>query len=147
MLKKIRVVLAVVFWLGITLLLLDFTGALHGWLGWMAKVQFLPAVLALNVAVIIGLILLFFVNKKPHRNPYIVVLSCQDHTAEQAAMQYLNARTERCVVKSKSAQRGLIELNLEVRLKDDDTDFVNELSAMPNVNSAVLVSYNGEYAG
>jgi polyferredoxin len=58
MLKKIRVALAVLFWLGITLLFLDFTGALHGWLGWMAKIQFLPAVLAVNVAVIIGLILL-----------------------------------------------------------------------------------------
>ena len=61
MLKKIRVALAIVFWLGITLLFLDFTGALHGWLGWMAKVQFLPAVLALNVAVIVGLVLLTLV--------------------------------------------------------------------------------------
>ena len=58
MLKKIRVLLAVLFWLGITLLLLDFTGALHGWLGWMARVQLLPAVLALNAAVIAGLVLL-----------------------------------------------------------------------------------------
>ena len=61
MLKKIRVVLAILFWLGITLLFLDFTGALHGWLGWMAKVQLLPAVMALNVAVIIGLVLLTLV--------------------------------------------------------------------------------------
>ncbi|MBQ3765510.1 MAG: 4Fe-4S dicluster domain-containing protein [Bacteroidales bacterium] len=61
MLKKIRVALAILFWLGITLLFLDFTGALHGWLGWMAKVQFLPAVLALNVAVIVGLVLLTLV--------------------------------------------------------------------------------------
>ena len=61
MLKKIRVALAIVFWLGITLLFLDFTGALHGWLGWMAKVQFLPAILALNVAVIVGLVLLTLV--------------------------------------------------------------------------------------
>ena len=61
MLKKLRVALAVIFWLGITLLFLDFTGALHGWLGWMAKVQFLPAVLALNVAVIIGLVVLTLV--------------------------------------------------------------------------------------
>ena len=61
MLRKIRIALAVVFWLGITLLFLDFTGALHGWLGWMAKVQFLPAVLALNVAVIVGLVLLTLV--------------------------------------------------------------------------------------
>ena len=103
--------------------------------------------LAVIGSVVIGLILLFFVNRKPHKNPYIVVLSCKDHAAEQAAMQYLNAQTERCVVKSKSARSGLVELNLEVRLKDDNTDFVNELSAMPDVNSAVLVSYNGEYAG
>ena len=61
MLRKIRIALAVIFWLGITLLLLDFTGALHGWLGWMAKVQFLPAVMALNVAVIVGLVLLTLV--------------------------------------------------------------------------------------
>ena len=103
--------------------------------------------LAVIGSVIIGLILLFFVNKKPHKNPYIVVLSCADHAAEQEAMKYLNAQTERCVVKSKSAQNGLIELNLEVRLKDDNTDFVNTLSDMNHVNSAVLVSYNGEYMG
>ena len=61
MLKKIRVALAIIFWLGITLLFLDFTGALHGWLGWMAKLQFLPAVLAVNIAVIIFLVLLTLV--------------------------------------------------------------------------------------
>lgn len=61
MLKKIRVVLAWVFWVGITLLLLDFTGTLQAYLGWMAKVQFLPAVLALNVGVIVGLVLLTLV--------------------------------------------------------------------------------------
>ena len=58
MLKKLRVTLAVLFWAGITLLLLDVSGALHGWLGWMARIQFLPAVLALNAAVIAGLVLL-----------------------------------------------------------------------------------------
>ena len=61
MLKKIRIALAWIFWLGITLLLLDFTGALHGYLGWMARVQFLPAVLALNVGVIAALVLLTLV--------------------------------------------------------------------------------------
>ena len=103
--------------------------------------------LAVIGSVIIGLILLFFVNKKPHKNPYIAVLSCESHEAEQVAMAFLNERVERCVVKSKSARSGLIELNLEVRLKDDNTDFINALSALPGVNSAVLVSYNGEYMG
>jgi ferredoxin len=61
MLKKLRIALAVLFWLGVTLLLLDFTGTLHAYLGWMARVQFLPAVLALNVGVIAGLVLLTLV--------------------------------------------------------------------------------------
>ena len=103
--------------------------------------------LAVIGSVIIGLILLFFVNKKQHKNPYIVVLSCKDHAAEQAAKQYLDEQTERCVIKSKSAQNGLVELNMEVRLKDDNTDFVNALSELEGVNSAVLVSYNGDYMG
>ena len=58
MLRKIRVVLAAVFFVGITLLFLDFTGTLHAWLGWMAKVQFLPAVLALNFGVVAALLIL-----------------------------------------------------------------------------------------
>ncbi len=58
MLKKIRIAAAALFWLGITLLLLDISGALHGYLGWMAKVQFLPAVLALNFGVVAALVLL-----------------------------------------------------------------------------------------
>lgn len=61
MLKKLRVVLAWVFIVGITLLLLDFSGALHAWLGWMAKIQFLPAVMAVNSAVVIALVLLTLV--------------------------------------------------------------------------------------
>ncbi|MBQ2435800.1 MAG: ferredoxin, partial [Bacteroidaceae bacterium] len=58
MLKNIRRTLAVLFAGLLTLMLLDFTGTLHTWLGWMAKVQFLPAVLALNVGVIVFLVLL-----------------------------------------------------------------------------------------
>ena len=57
MLKKIRVLLATLCLVAITLLFLDFTGTLHHWLGWLAKIQFLPAVLALNLVVIIALLL------------------------------------------------------------------------------------------
>ena len=58
MLRNIRITLALIFFIGASLLFLDFTGTIHAWLGWIAKVQFLPAVLALNVAVIIGLVAL-----------------------------------------------------------------------------------------
>ena len=67
--------------------------------------------------------------------------------AEQAALSYLTAETKRCVIKSKAAQAGNIELNVEVRLKSEDTSFVNGLAATPGVSSAVLVSYNGDYMG
>jgi polyferredoxin len=58
MLRKIRTILAAVVMVLITLLFLDFTGTLHHWMGWLAKVQFLPAVMALNVAVIVVLLVL-----------------------------------------------------------------------------------------
>lgn len=61
MLRKIRTTLAAVCFLAVTLLLLDFTGATHLWLGWIAKAQFLPAVLALNMVVLVALLLLTLV--------------------------------------------------------------------------------------
>ena len=61
MLRKIRTILAGVVFALITLLFLDFTGTLHCWLGWLAKIQFLPAVMALNVIVVVGLVLLTLV--------------------------------------------------------------------------------------
>ena len=58
MLRKIRIILASIFFIGITLLFLDLTGCLHTWLGWMAKIQLLPAVLSLNLAVVAVLAIL-----------------------------------------------------------------------------------------
>ncbi len=103
--------------------------------------------LAVIGSVIIGVILLVFVNRKSHFNPYIVVIQCDGHASELAAKSYLNEMTRRCTVKSKSARKGSLELTLEIRLKDDDTDFINTLSEMQGINSAVLVSYNGDYMG
>ncbi len=58
MLRKVRIGLAVVVWMAITLLFLDFTGTAHAWFGWLAKIQFLPALLALNVGVVVALVAL-----------------------------------------------------------------------------------------
>ena len=55
MLRKLRIVVAAVVFTLITLLFLDFTGTVHGWFGWLAKIQFLPAVLALNLGVVLFL--------------------------------------------------------------------------------------------
>ena len=74
--------------------------------------------LAVISSVVIGLILLFFVNKKSHTHPYMVVLNCDNHDVEVKAREFLKKNVIRCTVKSKSAVKGAIEMNIEVRLKD-----------------------------
>ena len=103
--------------------------------------------LAVFGSVLIGVILLVFANHKDMSNPYIVVIRARDHASEEKAMDYLRNHVKKCVVKSKTAQKGLVELNLEIRLNDDNTDFINGLADLPGVESAVLVSYNGDYMG
>ena len=94
-----------------------------------------------------GVILLAFANRKPHVRPYIAVLQCDGQASEHRAVEYLKTQVQRCVVKSKTAQQGSVELNLEVRLKGDGTDFINDIATLEGVRSAVLVSYNGDYMG
>lgn len=103
--------------------------------------------LAVFGSVIIGIVMLVFVNRKSSANPYIAVISCRDGKAEKAVAEFLRGKVEKAVIKSKTAQSGNIELNYEVRLKGDDTDFITVLSEMEGVHSAVLVSYNGDYLG
>lgn len=103
--------------------------------------------LAVFGSVIIGLIILIFANRKDMTNPFIVVIRCDGSESEKAATDYLKSKTKRCTIKSKSVRKGETELNFEIRLKGDDTDFINELSDMNGIASAVLVSYNGDYMG
>ena len=58
MLRKIRLTVAIIFFLALLLLFLDFTGSIHAWMGWTAKIQFMPAVMALNVTVVAILLVL-----------------------------------------------------------------------------------------
>ncbi len=103
--------------------------------------------LAVFGSVIIGVIIAFFANQRETANPYIVVLHCTDSESEKKATAFLAGKTKKCVTKSKTVRKGEIELNLEIRLKEDNTDFINELADIAGVESAVLVSYNGDYMG
>ncbi|WP_300415711.1 DUF4956 domain-containing protein [uncultured Oscillibacter sp.] len=103
--------------------------------------------LAVFGSVAIGLTLLVFVNRKSRCDPYIAVLQCDGQESEARAEDFLRQNTRRCVVKSKTVQKDAVELNLEIRLRDENTGFVNALADLPGVRSAVLVSYNGDYMG
>ena len=103
--------------------------------------------LAVFGSVFIGIILLIFANRKDMTRPFIVVIDCDGYESETEALKLLHEYTVRCTVKSKTARKGAVELNCEVRLRNGNTDFVNELCEIPGVSSAVLVSYNGDYMG
>lgn len=103
--------------------------------------------LAVFGSVFIGIILLIFVNRKENTHPYIVVIRCDGQGSEKKALECLEQKAKKCAVKSKTVMKNSVELNVEIRLKEDNTDFVNEIADLKGVESAVLVSYNGDYMG
>ena len=103
--------------------------------------------LAVFGSLLIGVIMMIFLNRKSAVIPYIAVISCADQEAEKRAVEYLNKQVQKAVLKSKTAQAGNIEMTYEVRLIKENADFVSELSRMEGVKSAVLVSYNGDFMG
>ena len=94
---------------------------------------------------IIGVILILFANKKVHDNPYLLILTCQDENAENAAVSLMKEAVKKYAVKSKTVNVQGIELTAEIRMKDGETAFVNRLNEISGVENATLVSYNGEY--
>ena len=58
MLRKLRILFATISFILITLLFLDFSGALHAWFGWMAKLQLVPAMLASSIVILIAILLI-----------------------------------------------------------------------------------------
>ena len=119
------------------------------YLFWAIAVGIVLAAGMIPLAVIgsafIGIILLVFVNRKSHLNPYILIVNCENHDSELAANDFIKKQVKKSVVKSKIVKMGCVELNMEVRLEDENVDFVNVLSEMNGINSAALVSYNGDY--
>lgn len=101
--------------------------------------------LAVIGSAIIGVILLLFANRKIHNDPYILVTNCTDENAENAVMDILGKEAEHCVVKAKTVTTSGIELTAELRTKTASTVFVNAIAQLPGVETATLVSYNGEY--
>lgn len=104
---------------------------------------FIP--LAVFGSLFIGLILLIFSRYKGFEKPYILVLHCENTESESSARAFVEQKVKKLSVKSKSVAPGCIELNYEVRLKDANTDFINELAELPGVSHTVMVSYNGDY--
>ena len=100
--------------------------------------------LAVFGSLLIGVVLIIFVNKKPTDHPYIMIVACESG-AETDVLTMLKENVKKQVLKSKTVSPSGVEMTLEVRLKGEDSSFVNRIAAMAGVENAVLVSYNGDY--
>lgn len=102
--------------------------------------------LALFGSALIGVVLIFFSNRRsPERQPYLLVVNCNNTESEKAVLNELDTSVGKYLLKSKTVSANHVEFTLELRLKDSSTNFVSGIASLPGVESAVLVSYNGEY--
>ncbi|MEE0767360.1 MAG: DUF4956 domain-containing protein [Christensenellales bacterium] len=97
-------------------------------------------------SLLIGAVLLLFVNHKSNDQPYMAVIGLSAQ-AEDTVLETLAKGTKKQVVKTKSVSPEGMELTVEVRLQENSTAFMNSLAAIPGVSRATLVSYNGDYMG
>lgn len=101
--------------------------------------------LAIIGSVIIGVVIVIFSTRKIGDIPYILVVNCENADAENISQSTIKEEAKKSLLKSKSISKLGIELTYEVRIKEENTDFINKISELPGVTNAVLVSYNGEY--
>ena len=101
--------------------------------------------LAVIGSVIIGIIMLIVSVGIKTEAPYVLVVKCADSECEKAVGRRIAGGVKKYMVKSKTVNSKGVELTYEVRIRNSETQFINAISAVPGVKSAVLVSYNGEY--
>lgn len=101
--------------------------------------------LAIIGSLIVGLILFFFIKGSSPDAPYLLVVNCSNDQAEQNVEQYVTKGVKKFNVKQKTVTAGNLEVTYEVRLKEKTGSFVNGISTIAGVQSAVLISYNGDY--
>ncbi|WP_337099396.1 DUF4956 domain-containing protein [Paenibacillus sp. YIM B09110] len=101
--------------------------------------------LAVIGSVFVGLILFFFIKGGSVETPYLLVVNCDGDATEKEIHNRMGKLVKRYNVKQKTVTAGNIEMTLEVRLRDQEGKFVNELSSLGGVKNAVLISYSGDY--
>ena len=96
--------------------------------------------------IFIGILLILFSRGGKMDTPYILVVHCTGEQEKQVR-DCIASGVRRMSLKSKSVTGDRTELNYEVRLKEEETEFLNTLNKISGVSHVVLVSYNGDYMG
>lgn len=101
--------------------------------------------LALASSILIGLVMFIFIKKASFETPYLLVVNCDGQMSEEDVMKSVQKDAKRFNVKQKTVTKGNVELTLEIRVKEKESQFVNRISAIGGVKNAVLISYSGDY--
>lgn len=101
--------------------------------------------LAILGSVIVGVILFVFIKYSTSDTPYLLVVNCEDDASEKAVHEQLNKTVKRYNVKQKTVTSSNNEITFEVRLRDQEGSFVNQITGLNGVKNAVLISYSGDY--
>lgn len=102
--------------------------------------------LAVSGSLLIGIVLLVFVNKIKVENPYLLVVRYNETTIENSLEHVISGHAMKHSLKSKSVMPGNeLEITYEIRLKENDTAFINNISAIDGVKSAIMLSYDGNF--
>lgn len=96
--------------------------------------------------IFIGILLILFSRGGKTDTPYILVVHCTGEQEKQVR-DCIASGVRRMSLKSKSVTGDRTELNYEIRLKEEETEFLNTLNKISGVSHVVLVSYNGDYMG
>jgi len=103
-------------------------------------------VAVVEYVIVLGVVLLL--SRTEHlASPYLLVFTCSDQEQEQTVLNILGTSVKRFAVKSKTVERESRELTVEVRIRKNDTSFLDQIHDSGAVSHAVLMGYNGEYAG
>ncbi|MEQ6355647.1 DUF4956 domain-containing protein [Lysinibacillus sp. M3] len=112
--------------------------------GILCGAGFIPLVII--GAVLIGLVLLVFVNKITVENPYLLIVKFEEDYACEEVERIIAAQSKKFALKSKSIMSDVdIETTYEVRVKQNDTKLMDNLTKVPGVKSAVMLSYDGNF--
>ncbi|MCA1057622.1 DUF4956 domain-containing protein [Rossellomorea aquimaris] len=112
--------------------------------GILCGAGFIP--LAVLGSILIGLVLILFVNKIKIENPFLVVVKYNEASVEESLEHIISRNAKKHSIKSKSVMPGNhYEVTYEVRIKDTDMEFLTNLSTMDGVQSAVMISYDGNF--
>ena len=103
-------------------------------------------ILVILGAILIGLVLMLFTNKIKVENPYLLVVKYSDEKLEDTLAKTISEATKKFSVKSKSVMPGNdYEVTYEIRVKDNDSSFINAISKLNGVESAIMLSYDGNF--